>query len=201
MHVATPEGLEYLDESAGKIEHWESRVHWLYLDRPGLVTVGVGRMLPTVEAAQALPFKTSEGQPATAEHVAHDFNRVHAMEPNHLATFYLCAESIRLASSDIEALLFTDVTDCDRWIRKQFTHYDAWPKCAKLATIDMRYNLGPKRFLRYTEMIRGLNSEDWELAAKECDRNIRDAAFAARNYWTRCQFLDAAKEVNAHAAA
>jgi GH24 family phage-related lysozyme (muramidase) len=187
--------MEYLDESAAKVEDFENRIHWMYLDKPGNVTVGIGKELPSLSFAQALPFRYQDGMPATAEEIAIDFARVSGMEPGHTAIYYLSEHSCRLQDPDIEALLFSELADCDRWLAKHFPNYPNWRKPAKLGALDMRYNLGATRFLRYPDMIRGLLAGDWETVARECDRNIHDAAFAQRNSWTRCCFLDAGKEI------
>jgi hypothetical protein len=201
MNVPTPAGLEYLDLSASKIEGFEGRVEWLYLDTYRHVTTGVGKMLASVLAAQALPFRSPSGEPATMEEIAADFARVSAMEPGHLPTYYLSSTSVRLLNQDVDAILFSVVAECDRWLRKQFANYASWPLAVKLATLDMRYNLGPKRFLHYTKLNAALAAEDWMTAAKQSRRNVSDAAFAERNYWTLSQFLDAEKQAQGHAAA
>ena len=102
----------YLDECMAKIEEFEGRVPWLYLDSPGLVTVGVGNMLPNVMAAERLPFHLA-GTPATTDQIKADYKRVAAMSPNHLPTFYLCSSSLRLNDYTIEALLFRVVAETD----------------------------------------------------------------------------------------
>lgn len=188
-------GLEYLDASVSKTEGFEGRIQWLYLDGYRNVTVGVGRLLSNLLAAQALPFKSSDGTLATEDQVAQDFARVSAMDPGHLATYYLASSSIRLLNEDIDGMLSGVVANNDRWLREQFKAYASWPTCAKLATLDMIYNLGPTRFLRYTELNKALEAQDWNTAAKQSGRNIHDPAFVERNRWTICQFLDAGKQV------
>jgi hypothetical protein len=192
--------VDYLQEICGKITQFEDKVPWLYLDsnKPGLVTVGVGKMLPNPIAAAVLPFQV-QGRLATYAEVEADFARVHAMEPDHLPTYYLAATSIKLLDADIEVLLYSVVADVDRQLRAMFPHYGDWPKGAKLATIDMLFNLGPSHFKVYSHLISSLNEENWEQASKECGRNVHDAAFAARNYWTLCSFMDADRAARAAA--
>jgi hypothetical protein len=182
---------EYLDEAMAKVEEFEDRVHWLYLDEDGLVTIAIGQMLPNVHDAQALPFHSPAGRTATPEEIALDFARVSAMERDHLPTFYLVASSLKLLDADIEKMLMVSVMDCVHDLEKILPHFDNWPKGAKLATIDMRFNLGPSRFRAYTHMILALDSEDFAAAAAQCDRDRKDAAFATRNYWTRTSFMNA----------
>lgn len=46
----------------------------------GLITAGIGNMLPTVEAAMKLPFMF-HGAPATDDMIATAYEKVHAMKP------------------------------------------------------------------------------------------------------------------------
>jgi GH24 family phage-related lysozyme (muramidase) len=182
----------YLDESMAKIEEFEGRVPWLYLDEPGLVTVGVGNMLPNVLAAERLPFQNAAGILSTTDEIKADFSRVAAMSPNHLPTFYLCSTSIRLTDYTIESLLFRVVTEVDGYLRNFFSRFEVWPTPAKLATLDMVYNLGPGRFGRgYPNLIRALFAQNWTDAATESARDNKDAAFILRNQWTRDSYLAA----------
>jgi GH24 family phage-related lysozyme (muramidase) len=183
--------IEYLEKAMVKIRFWEGTVRWMYLDEPGLVTVGVGQMLPNVNAAQLLPFLIG-GQTATAEQIAADYERVKAMRPAQLPPFYCCSSAVTLADGEINLLLLRTVKAIDLELEHAFVRYAQWPTGVKLATIDMVYNLGLSGFREYTHLNAALEIQDWTRAAKECGRNVHLASFAARNYWTRTQFMNAA---------
>lgn len=183
--------IEYLEQAMVKIRFFEGTVRWMYLDEPGLVTVGVGQMLPNVKAAQLLPFMIG-GQLATPQQIAADYERVKAMQPAHLPPFYFRNSAPVLADGEINLLLLRTVRAVDQELAHTFARYAQWPRGAKLATIDMVYNLGLSGFREYTHLNAALEIQDWTSAAKECGRNVHLASFASRNYWTRTQFMNAA---------
>lgn len=195
--TGTPAG--YLQEALASTMGFEGSVPWMYLDSPGLVTVGIGRMLPNAAAAQALPFQSPHGGPATLLQIAQDFNRVKSMKPNQSAGFYRAATSVKLLSADIQALFLSVITSVDGELKRMFPRYPSWPVSARLAAIDMLYNLGSARFRAYAHMLSALDQQDFLTAAKECARNAKDPSFAARNLWTRTSFLDAEQEAQASA--
>lgn len=55
------------------LEHQEGRVNHMYLDSNGYVTVGVGHLVATVQAAQRLPFQTRSGRTALDDEIKDDF--------------------------------------------------------------------------------------------------------------------------------
>jgi GH24 family phage-related lysozyme (muramidase) len=70
MDIDYAHAMVLLVPSEGYVEH-------MYLDTKGLVTVGIGNMLPSVAAAQALPFvNRSTGNRATADEIAADYASV-----------------------------------------------------------------------------------------------------------------------------
>jgi hypothetical protein len=59
-----------------------------------------------------------------------------------------------------------------------------------MALLDMAYNLGPAGLLKgYPRMLSAVEAGDWAQAAAEC---VRGGIGAARNAWTKQQFLSAA---------
>src|SRR5271168_4443937 len=80
-HMAT-----YLEQSTAQTTVFETAVPWMYLDTRGLVTAGIGQMLPDAASAQSLAFLHPDGTPATPDAIHADFDRVHALaagEPCH----------------------------------------------------------------------------------------------------------------------
>ena len=170
----------YLDEAGAKLKEFEGSVGWMYLDTVGKVTVGVGQMLPSILVAQALGFVQGDRR-ATAEEIAAEFERVTAMPMGKLAKFYARAGGIRLPDEAIAAKLHEALEGFEGYLRKHIQDYDRLPDAAKLALLDMVYNLGPgKLFAEYPRLIAAVAA---------------GGPGAARNGWTRQQFLSAAKQV------
>jgi GH24 family phage-related lysozyme (muramidase) len=161
----------------------------MYLDTVGKVTVGVGLMLPNLGTALALPFLLGD-TPATTDEITEDFARVANMIPGRRPIFYHAPGSPQLSTNEIQTKLAKVVNAFDADLRAHFTTYDGMPDPAKLALLDMIYNLGPSGlFNGYSTLMKAVQAQDWTLAAAQCRRH---GPSAARNTWTRTEFLAAA---------
>ena len=185
-------GSTYLDESVRRLKQFEGSVEWMYLDTVGKVTVGVGLMLPNAQAAQALAFAAGE-RAATAEEIAAEFARVSGLKMGRAAKFYAKSGGLRLAAETIEQKLRDTLTGFEGYLRKHIRGYETLPDAAKIALLDMVYNLGPgKLFSEYPRLIAAVEAGDWKTAAAH---SLRRGPATGRNDWTRQQFLAAAKQV------
>ena len=179
----------YLEQSLEKIKEFEGSVPWMYLDTVGKVTVGVGLMLVNEMAAHALPFAT-EGRAATAEEISKEFARVSAMKQGRAAGFYSNTPALQLSGEIIDSKLRATLEGFEGYLRTHIAGYDLLPDSAKLALLDMIYNLGPGRlFAQYPRLLAAVERGDWKTAAAA---SLRRGPSAARNAWARQQFLNAA---------
>ena len=176
----------YLEQSIAKLESFEGVIPWMYVDTVGHVTVGVGLMLPDVAAALRLPFQM-EGRAATEAEIAAEFARVDQMPMGRAALFYRGKDRPELARADIDGLLRTVLLGFEHELRAAMADYDGFPDGVKMALLDMIYNLGPAGLLKgYPRMMKAVAAGHWAEAAGEC---LRHGPGAARNEWTREQFL------------
>lgn len=186
-------GSTYLDTSVSKLKEFEGSVEWMYLDTVGKVTVGVGLMLPDAAAAEALGFLAGD-RTATPEEIAAEFARVSGLTKGKLAKFYLQRGGLRLTQELIESKLRDTLAGFEGYLRNNIRQYDTLPDAAKVALLDMIYNLGPgKLFAEYPRLIAAVDARDWKLAAQH---SARRGPPPARNDWTRQQFLAAAREAD-----
>lgn len=178
----------YIDDSVKSLTGFEGFIPWMMLDTRGYVTCGVGQMLPNPAAACALPFMNIARAAASEDEIVADCSRVKAMKPGQVPSAYRIETSLTLSAQSISDLLRYRVNGFDGQLRGYFTDYDAYPDCAKVALLDMCFNLGFGGLLRYPTMNAAIKVLDWATAAKECHRNsISDD----RNEWARKQFLAA----------
>lgn len=188
--------MSYIDDSVAQTEVFEGNIPYMYQDSRGNVTAGVGIMLADAEAAQALPFQIDHIgglMKATADEIASDYGRVKASHPGFLPAYYHWAGSLTLGADVIASLLRNVIVRNDTALAERFAQYDSWPAPAKLAVLDMAYNLGTaKLFSEYTHLMASLQGRYWKGCAGQCARDSSDPAFAKRNDWTRQQFLLAA---------
>ena len=166
---------------------WEGRVPHMYLDTKGLVTVGVGKMLPDAAAAQALPFvRRDNGAAATSDEIRRDYDTVRAQPKAMLAGSYRKFTQLDLPDAAIDALL---KTTADKFIADVAARYSGWatlPAPAKRALIDMAYNLGVGGLMEFVRLKAAVEARNWDVAAKECERR---GISPTRNDWTRDLFL------------
>ena len=172
----------YLEQSLRKLEEFEGSVPWMYRDTVGKVTVAVGLMLPDHEAACKLPFLL-EGRPATASEIAGEYARVDGMPMGRPALFYRGKGRPELAEQTVKALLSEVVEGIESHLRRHFAGYDQLPDGAKMALIDMTYNLGIDGLLgKFPKFVSAIRSGNFAQAARD---SFRHGPNAARNEWTR----------------
>jgi len=176
----------YLELSSAKLREFEGCVNWMYRDTAGKVTVGVGLMLPDAAAACALPF-VAGGGPVGPEQIAEEFDRVGALPLGKLPGFYKAVTSPELTQQVIDEKLNSILAEFEATLRAKLPGYDRMPDGVKMALLDMAYNLGPAGLLTgYPHMLNAIETGSWSQAAAEC---TREGISAARNSWTRAQFL------------
>jgi GH24 family phage-related lysozyme (muramidase) len=162
----------------------------MYLDSRSNVTVGVGLMLRNSAAASALPFVDSAGNPSSVAGIAIDFDRVAAMTPNMRPRYYLAPTSPHLTQTEIDARLTAFLQGVEAALRAGIPGYDALPDPAKMALLDMGYNLGTTKLLTtYPHLLAAIAAGDWTGAAAQ---SARGGIGATRNAWTKNEFLAAA---------
>jgi GH24 family phage-related lysozyme (muramidase) len=198
--------MTYKDQyrAALTANNFEGRTKFFILDIAGLVTIAVGIMVPDIASALKLPLRVqSTGDLAGESAVAADFRRVAAMQKGHLPGFYYEYESLVLADEDIDELLSQRIDGFDEQLTYAFPWYVALPDPAKMALLDMAFNLGVGRAANgadkatgvhvYGKMLAALSQTppDFVTAANDCGRCITLQSFALRNKWTRAQFLAA----------
>jgi GH24 family phage-related lysozyme (muramidase) len=178
----------YLEQSLAKLKEFEGCVPWMYRDTVGKVTVGVGLMLPDARAAEALPFVLG-ARAATPEEIAAEYARVDAMTLGRASAFYKIPVSLEVTQQTIDAKLKSVLEGFEADLRTQFPRYDALPDGVKMALLDMIYNLGPEGLFKgFPHLVAAVEAGAWAQAAEHC---MRRGPSAARNAWTRQQFLSA----------
>ncbi|MEO6805114.1 MAG: hypothetical protein ABI286_09510 [Edaphobacter sp.] len=170
------------------MKEFEGCVPWMYRDTVGKITVGVGLMLHDARTAQVLPFVLGT-RPATPEEIAAEYARVDAMAMGRASVFYKAPAALELTQQTIDAKLSAVLAGFESDLRAEFTHYDTLPDGVKMALLDMIYNLGPAGLFKgFPHLIAAVQTGAWAQAAEHC---MRRGPGAARNAWTREQFLSA----------
>ena len=168
----------------------EGVVSHMYLDVVGLVTIGVGFMLPNPAAAIALGLiRRDTGAPAAGAEKAQDWESVHEQEKAKVASTYKKFTKLDLPDSEINKELANRLMDFTRNLRARFPKFDQFPDKAQIGLLDMIYSLGPQGlFHAFPKFCAAVDAQDWETCALEGDR--RNVS-AARNADLKQLFLDA----------
>jgi len=183
-------------EAVDDLVRWEGAIPWLYLDTKGLVTVGIGFLVKTVEAALLLPFYdtfTSTG--ATDGAIRRDFERVARAGqttgalPRRPAGYYREPNGLRLRDSEMRGLAATKlVTIYVPGIVALLPEFDTYPAPVKRALIDLSWNLGVAGLGKFGNLLACCKDRDWQGAALEC--SVRTSR-PERNAWRAQMFADA----------
>lgn len=182
---------DYNEQLRELIKTGEGSIDHMYLDTVGKVTVGVGNMLPNIGAAQQLPFvQRGTDADATPAQVAQEFEKMAAQQPGQIASSYRQYTHLYLPEEAINDLLDGRITGFERGLVSDFPGYEQFPAPARMALMDMAFNLGNKGLVtKFPSLTRAARMQDWQTCAQECQRRgIADI----RNKETRDLFLAAA---------
>jgi GH24 family phage-related lysozyme (muramidase) len=174
----------------------EGAVGYLYRDSFGYPTVGVGHLVPDVDAALALPFQYGNDpaiiRPATPDDIRAGYNALPPQTtPPMPHTAYHPARRglapLYLLPHDQDDLLQADIRAHARLVVQKFDGFQTLPAPVRLGLLDMQFNMGG-RFNRRTwpQFFAAINQRDFSAAAREC---IRPQIGQARNADIQALFL------------
>ncbi len=181
---------------------WEGVVPYMYLDKPGNVTVGAGNLLQRLEprspgdklAAKSHPFQNLDaGRAATPEEIADAFNRVQALARGMPAVEYALRPKIGLTDAYIKQVAR------ERYegeflpaLKRAYPQFETYPRAARRALIDLIYNVGIGMPREFPTLSVAVKARDWTTAAKE-GRTRAQNREDTRNHWRKDCFLYAAR--------
>jgi len=150
-------------------ERFEGSVGWMYLDVKGLVTVAIGNLIDPLPLALGCPFvRNSDGQPATPQEIAEEWERV--KQHDELARLgHLAAKPytlLHLTPAGIEEVVQKRLALNVLNLQRRFPEFDEWPADAQLATLSMAWACGAN--FAFPRLTAALHRQDWTAAAVEC---------------------------------
>jgi GH24 family phage-related lysozyme (muramidase) len=179
--------MNWIDLLVEALLGFEGMVQWLYCDKKGFVTIGIGSLVPDDLAAVRLPlYLQPSSAAATDAEKRMAWRKVHSAfphdDPAPMAGFYKNLTNVRLRKQDALAMCRSHIEGDVRNLKRLFHDFDSWSDSAKMATVDLVYSMGFGRYSSFVNHIDACINRRWDLAAKECSR--ADAR-PARNRWTR----------------
>ena len=180
------------DEIKLFIAPFEGNISHMYVDTEGYVTVGIGNMLPSSDAAAALAFTSrATKNPATKVEIKADFDSVAAQEKGKAAKYYRQFTKLDFPDVEVNRLFQIRVADFQKQLRQAYSDYDAYPDPAQLAMLDLAFNLGTGALKKkWPKLNQSIDKQGWADAAEQCNR---PGANAVRNAGTKALFEKAAK--------
>ncbi|HLP79287.1 MAG TPA: hypothetical protein VK158_01510 [Acidobacteriota bacterium] len=134
-----------IDECIDFIKYWEGFRSHVYTDSLGYLTVGYGTCIDTRVRKDAKAFITRFG----------------------INYEGLITKKIRISQTTAQQLMLPEVQLALTYAPKAVANFAKLPKEAKYIVVDMIYNLGINKFLKFKNAIAALNQMDFETAAKE----------------------------------
>jgi GH24 family phage-related lysozyme (muramidase) len=173
------------------IREHEGVVLHMYLDSVNKVTVGVGNLLPNLEAAQALPFvqRKSPATKASADEIKTDWDSVKLHPNKNLSATAFAEYTTLILPEDFCWSLMKKRVDNEFLpaLKRKYTDWNSFPIPAKRALLDMIYNLGSRGLSNYKVMNSHVAKLEWDKVANNCNRPDLKAH---RNNWTRERFKE-----------
>jgi GH24 family phage-related lysozyme (muramidase) len=134
----------------------EGVVPHMYLDKKGLVTVGVGHLLKSEASTANLRFFKSDGTPASNQDKVKDWNRVSK------------GGQAELQFNDSMSLLRSDIRTALTAAKDKFSDWDQLPDIVQKVLVDMQFDGSLTTFKRF---IAAIKARDWHRAGIESHRS------------------------------
>lgn len=183
--------MSWQDDAAAYLRSHEGVVNHAYLDVVGLVTIGVGYMVPTGDAMALLDLRDQiTSSPASEEEMRDEWATVHMQEKAHVASYYKQFCKLVLLDDEIESLLLSTIAGFGLNLTNRFQQFNSFPNPACVGLMDMIYSLGPQGlFHGFPRLCAAVDRKDWIACADECHRgHVSDE----RNAALRALFIQAA---------
>lgn len=182
-----------------QIEKLEGRVNHFYLDSVGKVTIGIGHLVVSEDAAAELPLYIPRMfgwflRRATPEEIRAEYQFVLLNGPDNprrfKASYYKQFTRLTMLDDDIEALLIKHIDSFYKELTNLYnrqkgfqSNFDEFPDEVQMALFDMIFNLGMTNLrTSWPKFNAAIKREDWQTAASE---SRRLQVSATRNNYVR----------------
>ena len=171
----------------------EGDLLFMYLDRKGLVTTGVGNLIDSIADAQRLPWKRSDGTLASPDEVAAAWRAVKARTDLMLegGGAYAGVTSLRLTQADVEDLIRKKLLSNEAELMKRLPTFPHLTADAQMGVHSVAWAAGPDAHAPHLFAALGQAVPDYLAAAYESSDNFRDLA-PDRKRFNKAVFTNAA---------
>lgn len=192
----------------------EGRVNFMYCDRKGLVSTGVGNLIDATRQAMTAPtaaeraaslnmanqfqWTAPDGSRADRALVATDWDSVKSHLDKSAQGHRAFKEftQLTLESEEIDRMIFVKLDEMEGFLksRNDFTDFDGWPADAQLALLSMSWGMGPA--FQFPSFQAFASQADWAGAATECHFLPDEGTIKIRNILDATSFRNAARVVD-----
>jgi len=172
---------------------YEGDVRHMYLDSEGHVTIGVGHLVPNLAAALKLNLVVGKtGAIATETQITTDYELVKKQAEGGYAYTYKKYTQLIMKKIEVNRLTNKHINNFYNELKKLFPSFDDYPTEARLALLDMIFNLGMTKLRNlFPKLNKAVKAKKWAEAAAESRR--KSPVSDARNNYVRALFEAAAK--------
>lgn len=176
------------------LEIFEGRTDYLYVDSGGLVTIGVGCMIPSASVAESLNWEGGMGAVAIA---ASEWLAVKDATPGLAAASYAHLTTNRLSDEEIDKLRDARIASMESELIHTIEGVSLMPQPIAQCLCDMAFNLGSSKlhaqyFGPTSKFGPAIYRGDWQTAAAE---SARRGIQPARNLYARDLIMSAQSAV------
>jgi len=184
-----------------KLSSYEGNIPYMYLDSNGYVTIGVGHLTPSLEAAQKLNLVVEKtGAKASKAQIKSDFEAVKKQQGGKPAHSYKKHTKLIMTITERNKLTNEHIESFYRELNRFYPNFDEYPAKVRLALFDMIFNLGMSRLKSlFPSFNKAVKAKKWTEAAAQSNRQPPIAP--ARNKYVRELFEAAAKDADNASAA
>jgi hypothetical protein len=187
------------------VRRFEGWTTWMYEDRLGLMTTGMGNLIDTqppssdpTGTALSLPWQVN-GAPASAAQIAASWHAVRARPDLRTMSGYayenIAGNDARLTDAGVEALITQKFDQNSDYLSKRFPNFGQWPADAQLAVHMMAWAMGPAFKYPKFEAATSQNPPDFMTMAAESAIQGE----AVRSELIKLLLMNAASAQKAHA--
>jgi len=148
---------------------YEGTVPNMYLDRKGLVTIGIGFLIDPLPSNLPL-IRKADNKVASRAEIEIEYKTVRAAKKlKGYSGRFGAITTLKLTSESMKAIFDRKVDSFERQILHEFPDYGSWPEDAQIGLLSMVYALGiggvVKKFKEFTA---ALKRKDFQTAAEQC---------------------------------
>jgi GH24 family phage-related lysozyme (muramidase) len=191
--------MDTLDAVIAQIRVWEGCVNHMYLDSAVIpnVTIGIGCLLATADAAAQLLFRVAAlgvDRRATPDEIRADFCRVKALPGGLQAARYAASSGspvVYLPEAEIAALARQRLSHAQDGLTSLFPAFENLPQAVQEVLFDLAWNLGLAGLEKFGHLRAAVLRHDWQAAS--IATHVRTSR-SARNDWRRLTMLQASHQ-------